>query len=162
MVEILGRNIWKFLRKPYFLLALVKVFVKFFLKSNLVSRNTKVFSVICPQVSFLVKIYNRVVLHIFFLLFLLLLLKMTYCGCFVGSELKLIYYWNAQLFQFNDQLCMFLTRQKSEVSLTNNFGSDVRLSAKSNHKEFWPFSTTRCFLLFKKSVMTSKVQLNYY
>ena len=140
------------------MLALEKVFVKFFLKSNLVSRNTKVFSVICPHDSFLVKIYNRAVLHAFFLL----LLKMTYCGCFVGSKLKLIYYWNAQLFQFNDQLCMFLTRQKSEVSLTNNFGSDVRLSAKSNHKEFWPFSTTRCFLLFKKSVITSKVQLNYY
>ena len=116
------------------------------------------FWVICPHDSILGKIYNERFCVCFFSL-----LKMTYSACLAGSELKIIFHWNLQLdtllkslFQFNDELCMFPTREKSEVSLANNFGLDVRLSAKSNHEEFLPFSTTCCFLLFRKSMLKFK------
>ena len=69
-------------------------------------------------------------------------------------------------------------QKKKEVPSTNNFRFDARLSNKSVmymkksrgprkkpceilaptfvHGEFWPFNTTLCFLLFKKSVTVLK------
>lgn len=107
-------------------------------------------------------------------------LKMISCDCFL-----VFFNWNTHLnilikslLKSNNDACMFLTTEKSGVSSANDFGLDARLSAKSliqikknnkprtepwgtpvltyTHEEFWPFSTTRNFLLFRTSLMRLK------
>ena len=105
---------------------------------------------------------------------------MIYCDCFLA-----FFNWNTHLntlikslLKSNNAACMFLTTEKIGVSSANDCGLGARLSAKSliqikknnktrtepwgtpvltyTHEEFWPFSTTHWFLLFRTSLMTFK------
>ena len=108
------------------------------------------------------------------------LLNITSCACLLGSGLKLIFHWKAQsLINFKSlliSLAQVLTSwamENKEVSSANNLHSFLRpfgksliyiknkrgprlepsntLARISTQGEYWPFKTTLCFLLVKKS-----------
>ena len=63
--------------------------------------------------------------------------KITSWPCLLGSRLKLIFHWKAQLFMFKswynlfDDKCLSFITEKSYLSLGNSLGFKIKLSDKS-------------------------------
>ena len=155
------------------MLALVNAFVSCSLKSN---RRAKTMPISSREFVRMTGFWLKYIIGWFYVC--VFPLKMISCDCFL-----VFFNWNTHLnvlikslLKSNNDAFMFLTTEKSGVSSANDFGLDARLSAKSliqikknnkprtepwetpvltyTHEEFWPFSTTCNFSLFRTSLKT--------
>ena len=167
---------WSFLNKPIFLLTLLNILLRCSWKSSLISKNIpKCFRVSDWVIMVLLKINEG------WDYFSILREKRSSWACMLGSGLKLMFHWKAQLFIlfkssfkfFSDKSLSNIT-EKGNVSSANSLGFETKFSDKSfiyikkssgrriepwgspastlTHVEFWPFRTTLCFLSFRKFV----------
>ena len=175
----LGKVLWSLPNKPIVLLTLLSIILKCPWKSNLVSKNIPK----CFWVTDWVTV-SLLELNLGWVDFWSLRVKITSRVYLLGSGLKVIFHWKAQLFSlfkswFNllaDKCLSFIT-EKSDVSFANSLGFEIKLPGKSfiyikkssgprnepwgtpasifAHFEWWPFKTTFCLLLFRKLAKVS-------
>ena len=161
---------WSFCNKPIVLLTLLNMLLRCSWNSSLVSKNIPKCFWVSDWVTILLLKINEG-----WDSFWILREKRTSWACLLGSGLKVIFHWKAQLFiLFKSSFKFFADKslsnitEKRDVSSANSLGFETRFSDKSfiyikkssgpriepwgtpastlTHVEFWPFRTTFCFL----------------
>ena len=129
--DFLGNKFWSLERSTIALLNFLKIISSCYLKSNLERKTIPR----CLWDSVRLKVLWLKIKHGWFV-FWSFRLKIISCVCLVGSGLKFIFHWNAEvlilvkpLFDSLADLLIFSTTEYSDVSSANSFSWDARFSS---------------------------------